>query len=150
MHNSITYNIYQGKIDPQILRGILTLYHKIFGIEKTEKVVQYCETMPTLLTIVAQNEDDIIGFKIGYAIDENIFYSWLGGVDEGYRGQNIAGTLMTMQHDWCRVNDYKIIRTKTLNRWRNMLILNIKQGFEIKETYTDERGILKIVLEKKL
>jgi predicted GNAT superfamily acetyltransferase len=150
MHNAIIYNTIQGKIDPEILRGIIALYHTIFGIEKTEKVVQYCETMPTLLTLVAQIDDEIIGFKMGYAIDDTIFYSWLGGVDETYRGQNIAVTLMTLQHDWCRANGYKIVRTKTLNRWRNMLILNIKQGFEITETYTDERGVLKIVLEKKL
>jgi predicted GNAT superfamily acetyltransferase len=150
MHNVITYNTFKGKLDPETLRGIIALYHTIFGIEKTEKVVQYCETMPTLLTNIAQVEGQIVGFKMGYAIDDTIFYSWLGGVDEAYRGQNIAATLMAMQHDWCRTHGYKTVRTKTLNRWRNMLILNIKQGFEITETYTDERGVLKIVLEKNL
>jgi predicted GNAT superfamily acetyltransferase len=150
MYNTITYNMYQGTLDPEILRGILSLYHTIFGIEKTEKVVQYCATMPTLLTQIAQVKGHIIGFKMGYAIDDTIFYSWLGGVDEAYRGQNIAATLMAMQHDRCRAHGYQTVRTKTLNRWRNMLILNIKQGFDIMETYTDERGVLKIVLEKKL
>jgi hypothetical protein len=31
-----------------------------------------------------------------------------------------------------------------------MLILNLKQGFDILETYRDEKGVLKIVLEKEL
>lgn len=37
-----------------------------------------------------------------------------------------------------------------MNKWRGMLILNIKNGFDIIETYTDENGLHKIVLEKNL
>lgn len=37
-----------------------------------------------------------------------------------------------------------------MNRWRNMLLLNIKNGFDIDETYTDDNGLHKIILEKRL
>ncbi|GMB08267.1 hypothetical protein B1no1_09770 [Thermolongibacillus altinsuensis] len=44
----------------------------------------------------------------------------------------------------------KFVRTKTKNKWRNMLILNIKHGFDVIGTYTDEKGEPKIILEKRL
>jgi hypothetical protein len=37
-----------------------------------------------------------------------------------------------------------------MNKWRSMLILNIKCGFDVIDTYTDENGRNKIILEKKL
>lgn len=37
-----------------------------------------------------------------------------------------------------------------MNRWRNMLVLNIKSGFDIIDTYIDEKVLHKIMLEKKL
>lgn len=44
----------------------------------------------------------------------------------------------------------KKVQTKTKNKWRDMLILNIKNGFDIIGTYTDDSGEPKIILEKKL
>jgi GNAT superfamily N-acetyltransferase len=79
-----------------------------------------------------------------------VFYSWLGAVNSKYRRQGIAEELMRMQHDWCSQNGYKKIQTKTLNQWKSMLILNIKHGFDIVETFHDNKGVLKIILEKNL
>jgi hypothetical protein len=62
----------------------------------------------------------------------------------------IASGLMSRQHDWCRAHGFAKVRTKTLNQWRNMLILNLKHGFEITETYPGTDGKLRIVLEKQL
>lgn len=57
---------------------------------------------------------------------------------------------MEKQHQYLRDNGYNVVQTKTMNKWRNMLILNIKSGFDIIDTYTDEKGQFKIVLEKNL
>jgi hypothetical protein len=57
---------------------------------------------------------------------------------------------MKKQHQYLRDNSYYVVQTKTMNKWRNMLILNIKSGFDIIDTYTDKKGQLKIVLEKNL
>src|SRR5207247_8995421 len=57
---------------------------------------------------------EIIGFKLGYAIDANVFYSWIGGVKENYRNNGVANELMNQQHNWCRQNGFQIIRTKTM------------------------------------
>jgi predicted GNAT superfamily acetyltransferase len=140
----------ENDLNPVQLRGVMDLYENIFGTDKTEKVLHRLRTMRPMYIACVQDSDALVGFKIGYAIDKNVFYSWLGGVDERYRGKGIAAQLMTQQHDWCKRQGFKKIRTKTMNKWRNMLILNIKAGFDIVETYRDEHNILKIVLEKTL
>lgn len=55
---------------------------------------------------------------------------------------------MENQRRWLKENGYHKVRTKTKNKWRDMLILNLKNGFEIIGTYTDEKGEPKIILEK--
>jgi hypothetical protein len=45
---------------------------------------------------------------------------------------------------------YKAVQTQTKNMWRSMLILNIKNGFDIIGTYTDNEGETKIIIEKML
>lgn len=91
-----------------------------------------------------------MGFKIGYELDHHTFYSWLSGVDSEYRNRGIASRLMAEQHQYLRENGYQIVRMKTMNRWRAMLLLNIKSGFNIIDTCIDEKGLHKIILEKSL
>ncbi|WP_404458612.1 GNAT family N-acetyltransferase [Oceanobacillus kapialis] len=105
---------------------------------------------PPLLIVIAMDDESVIGYKIGYELDENKFYSWLGGVNPKYRNRGIASSLMKEQHQYLEENEYKIVQTKTMNRWRGMLVLNIKNGFDVIETYTDDKGRHKIVLEKEL
>ncbi len=108
------------------------------------------ESKSQLLVITAMNGTKIIGYKIGYALDNNKFYSWLGGVNADYRKFGIASTLMEKQHQYLREKGYSVVQTKTMNKWRSMLVLNIKNGFDVIDTYTDEKGLHKIILEKKL
>jgi predicted GNAT superfamily acetyltransferase len=108
------------------------------------------QTKTRLLTFVAKENERVVGFKLGYERKGKHFYSWLGGVDEAYRGQGIANELMKRQHEWCRENGFRTIRTHTKNKWKHMLILNLKHRFDVIGTYTDNRGEPKIILEKKL
>lgn len=103
-----------------------------------------------LLAIVAFDEEKAVGFKIGYESDFEEFYSWIGGVDPAYRRRGIGSKLMTMQHEWLRKHGYKIVTTQTKNKWRAMLLLNLRHGFDIIGTFTDEKGEPKIILQKRL
>ncbi|MBB2480466.1 GNAT family N-acetyltransferase [Bacillus sp. APMAM] len=134
--------------DTDVLKGILELHEDIFGANDDffNKIINN----PQLLVIIAMDGKRVIGYKIGYEMDKNKFYSWLGGVDINYRKQGIASTLMEKQHQYLRNNGYNVVQTKTMNKWRNMLVLNIKNGFDVIDTYIDEKGLHKIVLEKKL
>jgi GNAT superfamily N-acetyltransferase len=94
-------------------------------------------------------DKQLVGFKIGYATNTNVFYSWLGAVAEQVRGFGIATSLLNAQHEHCRRQGYSVIHTKTLNHFRPMLLLNLKAGFEVVGTEASSRG-LKILLEKRL
>jgi GNAT superfamily N-acetyltransferase len=129
---------------------IYSLYEAIFGEKPLLKVAQRLAQMPDLLTIIAYFEETPIGYKIGYAESDTCFYSWIGGVLPTYRGCGAATALMEAQHEWCLNKGYTHVKTKTMNRWREMLLLNLKKGFEIMETYPGDDGQLRIILVKEL
>ncbi len=131
---------------------VFALYRAVFEQESSPALEQkWAERMPAGgMTWVAFDGPDAIGFKLGYSPEPGVFYSWLGGVLPGRRGTGIGQLLLDRQHAWCRQQGYHTIRTKTLNRWKAMLLLNLRSGFDITSTYTDSAGTLKIVLEKKI
>lgn len=131
-----------------VLNGMIELHHVIFG--NSDDLINKMASKPRLLVITAMDHNNVVGYKIGYEMDCNKFYSWLGGVHANYRKHGIASTLMEKQHQYLKSKGYKIVQTKTMNKWRSMLILNIKHGFDVISTDTDEKGVHKIILEKKL
>ena len=134
--------------DNKILEGIIKLHNSVFG--DTDNLTDQLESKPQLLIDIALDGTKVIAYKIGYALDTDKFYSWLGGVDANYRNYGVASKLMQKQHQYLRRNGYKVVQTKTKNKWRSMLILNIKSGFDVIGTYNDDKGEPKIILEKKL
>lgn len=129
----------------------ITSFHEVhaavFGdIFKEQKL----KNKPNLLLILAVDEKRVVGFKFGYEHPDGVFYSWLGGVHPDYQKRGIAAICMEMQHQWCRENGYKRIRTYGRNEKRGMLIVNIKAGFDIVRTFIDEKGRHKIIFEKDL
>lgn len=134
--------------DAGLLDGILDLHKAIFGA--SDDLADKMKEKPNLLIHLALDGEKVAGYKIGYELNPQKFYSWLGGVDVAYRNHGIASTLMEKQHQEVVKRGYQVVQTKTMNRWRNMLILNIKSGFDVIETYTDEKGRHKIILEKNL
>lgn len=98
---------------------------------------------------LALADGNVVGCKLGYERKPGHYYSWLGGVHPDFRGQGIAAELMRQQHAWCREQGYHAVRTHTYNRWRAMLLLNLRHGFDIIGTMQGAHG-LTIVLEKQL
>lgn len=88
-----------------------------------------------------------VAFKLGYELSQEEFYSWLGGVVPEYRGLGIAVELMARQHDWCRRRGYRKVQTKSQNRFRDMLVLNLRHGFEITGYHQSNEGGPKVMLE---
>lgn len=81
----------------------------------------------------------------------DLFYSWVGEVVPQHRNKGLALELMKKQHELVTQMGYKVIRTHTENRFRTMLIFNLKHGFDIvgiSQSETDGRQI--IILEKHL
>ncbi len=140
-----------GLPDDDTRQVVFNLYDAVFGKPAGEKVQERMTNARDLLVLITQTEDGTpTGFKIGYRQDPTTWYSWLGGVLPEFRGQGIAAALMQHQHNWAKNHGYRRIQTKTMNRWRSMLILNLKFGFDVIGTYLAVDGTLRIILEKRL
>ena len=146
----IEFREIEGKLNVKTFGEIEKFYSSIFGKINREKFNQRMSDSKRLLTILALYQNEIVGFKIGYETVQKTFYSWIGGVDVRFRKHGIAAELMKRQHDWCARSGYEIIRTKTKNSFKAMLILNLKSGFDIIEVYSDINNEIKIILEKNL
>ncbi len=134
--------------ESEYLDGILMLHESTF--KDSSDLVKKMQNKSNLLITAAIEKSNIVGYKIGYELDSDKFYSWLGCVEASYRNQGVASNLMANQHEYLIKMGYKVVQTKTKNKWRNMLILNLKNGFDVIGTYTDQTGEPKIILEKKL
>ncbi|WP_375162169.1 GNAT family N-acetyltransferase [Fictibacillus sp. WQ 8-8] len=125
------------------------LYEDIFGQDR-KILFAGLEGKKNLSILAVSRNGELAGFKMGYEQKNGQYYSWLGGIKAEYRKQGLASEVMKRQHEWLKREGYHSVQTKTKNKWRSMLILNIKCGFDIIGTYTDSKGELKIILEKKL
>ena len=103
-----------------------------------------------ILCIEAYDGPKLVGFKIGYALDQDTFYSWLGGVLPEYQQLGVGSELMRQQHQWCTLQKYKKIETKSQNDYVSMIKLNLNFGFRVVGTTSTEAKPLKILLEKYL
>ncbi|MCP2036424.1 GNAT superfamily N-acetyltransferase [Planomicrobium sp. HSC-17F08] len=147
----ISFNSYtdvDSAIEDGTVNGIIDLHESIFGC--SEDLAGRIKEKKGLRIDVARQGKRIIGYKIGYALNREQFYSWLGGVDKAFRTNGIASRLMEEQHQYAKNSGFRAVQTKTKNKWRSMLLLNIKNGFDVIGTYADQDGETKIILEKSL
>ncbi len=105
---------------------------------------------PKLHLLIGVIDKNPVGFKLGYEENKDEFYSWLGAVLPEFRGLGIAQDLLTAQHTWCAKQGYKSVRTTTENQFREMLLLNIKSGFDVIGTHLTSKNTVKINLRKVL
>ena len=139
-----------GAPDAALREEVFELYREIFNSEPNEEAHERLHHSRDLLLLLVYHDEAPVAFKVGYRQDPDTFYSWLGGVKAEYRRQGVALALMQYQHAWAKAQGYRFVQTKTLSRWRDMLILNIRHGFSITGTYVGKDGRLRIILEKEL
>lgn len=137
-------------INEKDIEFIAAIMEKSFGQWDSRWFFTTFNNRKNFYLIKASVEGTPVGFKLGYALSDTEFYSWLGGVVPEFRGLGIAADLMQAQHEWCRKNGYTKVQTKTQNRFRDMLILNLRFGFDIVGLHMSDEGGPKIVLEKQL
>jgi predicted GNAT superfamily acetyltransferase len=147
----IDYEVIEGLPELSKLREILDLYELIFDSEfVTNGFVYEVEKYKKLLFNLAYIDQTLVGFKIGFEKKYNSYYSWLGGVHMDFRGHGIAKSLMKQQHDWLLSKKFKTITTHNANMFKSMLILNLKNGFDITGTNINSRGEQRLILRKSL
>lgn len=133
-----------------MIQQLLRVYDQLFADAKLDFFVERIHSKEELLINLCYDSEDLIGFKVGYRYNENTFYSWVGGVLTANRKQGIAQKLMELQHQKAKEIGFDSVRTKSMNPFKAMMILNLKNGFDIVQVYTNDSGQTKIVFEKKL
>lgn len=83
------------------------------------------------LILIAVKDKKVVAYKIGYALSDTTFYSWLGGVLPQYRRQGIATKLREYQESWAKQAGYLEIEVKSMNCFPAMLTLLITNGYHI-------------------
>ena len=83
------------------------------------------------LILVARLEGALVGYKVGYQLTKDTFYSWLGAVIPEYRKHGVATLLLNYQEKWLRNSGYKQIKVKSTNRFPGMLNLLISNSYEV-------------------
>jgi catechol 2,3-dioxygenase-like lactoylglutathione lyase family enzyme/predicted N-acetyltransferase YhbS len=135
---------------PRVLQGVAELHRRAFRVDHELDLQSLASERSGILLVLAWSGEQIVGFKIGYRHNHRQFYSWLGAVHPAYRRRGIASELMRRQHAWAAAQGYRVVRTKTMNQYRDMLVLNLRHGFDILGAYTDRHGEPKLILERDL
>jgi len=117
---------------------------------QAEEYEKRLKDLPSLVQI-AECEGKIAGFKVGYAKDEQLFYSWMGAVLPEFRQFGVAKALAVEQEKWAKAQGFTRIQFKTRNRLKAMLHFALGNGFDIIAVEPRESlGEYRILLEKVL
>ncbi len=94
---------------------------------------------PTLI-LVAEQDEQLVGVKIGYRLSETCFYSWLGGVAPEGRCGGVAQALLEAQEAWVVEQGFEELRVKSRNRFPAMLRLLLRNGYLIEHMEKKRRN----------
>lgn len=83
------------------------------------------------LILVAECDGQLAGFKIGYARDDAVFYSWIGGIVPDFRRQGIGQQLLEAQQRWVGQHGYRAIEVKSSARFPSMLAMLVRNGYRL-------------------
>ncbi|MCB0087843.1 MAG: GNAT family N-acetyltransferase [Caldilineaceae bacterium] len=120
-------------IRPGTIAEALTVETALPEFSATRAEIDYCQRMgdaPSLI-LVAEVDGALVGYKVGYAQSDTIFYSWLGGVLPAHRRLGLAQRLLEYQEQWVKEQNYRAIEVRSKNKFPGMLILLLKNGYKI-------------------
>ena len=146
--DSITYKCHSGLLTTEMFSDVLNLYAELFEDADLEFFKNRFVNQPEIYSVLAYYKNMLVGLKIGYPIDAVVFYSWIGGIKLNFRKKGIGSQLAILQENWAMQEGFKKLKTKSMNCFKSMMILNLKNGFDITKIYTNEKGQTKVVFEK--
>lgn len=148
---SVEFSFVQHQhISPDCEAFLFPLCKEVFSNFDEKKFRKRLEQKEHVQLFALFDNNTCVAFKLGYAIDSVKYYSWLGCVAKPYRQLGLGQFLMTSQHEWAQKHKFKIIETKSENKFKEMICLNLKAGFQITGTEVASTGQLKILFQKKL
>ncbi|WP_122054405.1 GNAT family N-acetyltransferase [Vibrio sp. Evd11] len=117
------------------LEEVVPVVEQITEFAKKESVASLSERLAgkTSLILVAEDAGVLLGFKIGYELDENTFYSWFGGVSSLARNKGVAQAQLDVQEQWVKQQGYQQLKVKSRNQFPAMLRLLLRNGYLIEK-----------------
>jgi len=149
--DKIEYKLFEGIPNDDTLGYILIVSDDAFSYEgDINEYKKVLSSKHSILTCVAFDQGEPVGFKIGWEERPYYFESWRGGVIKTSRRKGIAQKLTQLQHNWCEERGFRIITTICSNDNNSMITLNLNSGFHVTGTLYDRGEHLKVYLQKKL
>jgi predicted GNAT superfamily acetyltransferase len=127
---TIAYSLHQAPFDPALLDELTLLARAVFK-EPTLDLAWRLSVMPHATAVLARAHGRLVGFKLGYAMTESKYYSWLGGVHLSARGNGVARHLMRHQHRWLQEMGCSQVETATDQGNVAMARVNLQEGFTV-------------------
>ncbi len=127
---TIAFSLHQAPFEPPLLREVTQLARSVFG-EPTLDLEWRLSVMPQATAVLARDAGRLVGFKLGYAMTESRYYSWLGGVHHRARGSGVARQLMRHQHHWLKEMGCSQVETSTDQGNVAMARVNLQEGFAV-------------------
>src|ERR1700722_5875890 len=138
------YSLEPGSLEAQYIEEYFTEFRNKKTVEEIIERLRDREHL--ILVSMAEDDDGVlipVAYKIGHelkALETNIkltelvtelrdvvefqsrkiFYSWIGGTREEWRGQGRYRALTEQQEEWAHANGYHEIVVKTKNRFYGM------------------------------
>jgi ribosomal protein S18 acetylase RimI-like enzyme len=114
------------------LEEIVELDRVVFGLSRTpEEVKNKLELRRDVhITIATVAGGRVVGYGIGYE-EKGKYYLWSLAVLPEYRRKGIGSEIIKEQISFAKVKGYTSFFVKTSNKWKEMLRLLLKKGFNI-------------------
>lgn len=137
-------------VGPGELELIRDLYNQVF---RPSQDVEYfrlrLRNHHDILMMVAELDGKPVGFSVGYELRPTTYYSWLYGVIPDARRLGVASQLLEAETAWAREKGFEVMRFECYNQIRPMLILAIRQGYDVVGIRFDGRTHMNLVIFEK-
>jgi ribosomal protein S18 acetylase RimI-like enzyme len=136
----------------QLISNFISKIPEFTRPQSPEQLQQHLAHPDKYLIVLAWVDNQLAGFKIGYSLSEQHFYSWLGAVIPAQRHLGLAKTMLATQELWAREQQFTRVSVKTFNEFHPMLLMLIKNGYQIAalEPSNQDISLNKIELHKQL
>ncbi len=101
------------------------------------------------LVMLAELDNRPVGFSCGYELRPTTYYSWLAGVLPEARRMGIASQLLEAEHAWAAEQGYEMARFECYNHHRPMLLLAIRNGYDIVGLRWDSHTATNLIIFEK-
>jgi len=137
-------------VGPNEVGLIVDLYNQVFTPPVDEDFfMRRFQAKHNVSLLVAELEQQPVGFVVGFEVNPTTYLSWLCGVIPDARRAGVATQLIQAQLAWANENDYQIIRFECQNQHRPMLHLAISEGYDVVGIRCETASMANIVIFEK-